>query len=399
MTRASLRSLGCLTACGLLLASGLASAQLPTPQPVPRPAPAAAAPVPAAPTLSALSYILVDHRNGQVLAERDADRRVEPASITKVMAEYVFYRELAAGNLALDDMVTISERAWRTPGSRMFVEVNSQVSVKDLLMGIIVQSGNDATVALAEHVAGSEEVFTTMMNEHAQRLGMLNSNFRNATGLPDEDHYTTARDIAILARALIDEFPEYYAWHSVREFTWNGITQHNRNTLLARDPSVDGIKTGHTSSAGFCLLSSAQRGDMRLIAAVFGTASERIRADESQALFNWGFRFFETHRLYAAGQEVARPELWRGLANEVALGVGADVWVTIPRGSYERLSAEMDLPARLLAPIARGETVGQVRIMLGDQLLAQTPLLALEEAPLGGLWKRTADRILLWIKD
>ncbi len=378
-----------LLVCALLTGAAI-NAQTPAP---------AATPVPGAPSLSATSYILLDHRNGQSLAEHNSDMRVEPASITKVMSEYVFFHELANGNLTLDEMVTISENAWRTEGSRMFIEVNTQVSVQDLLMGVIVQSGNDAVVALAEHVAGSEEVFAAMMNDHAQRLGMNGSNFRNGTGLPDPDHYTTARDVAILARALISQYPEFYAWHSIREFTWNGIRQHNRNSLLWRDPTVDGIKTGHTSSAGYCLLSSALRGDMRLIAAVMGTASEKVRADESQALFNYGFRFFETHKLYESGQELTRPELWRGLENEAVLGVDEDIWITIPRGSYERLNAQMDVPLRVLAPLQKGQRMGQVRVTLDDQLLAESPLVVLQDAPEGGLWKRTSDSILLWFKD
>jgi D-alanyl-D-alanine carboxypeptidase (penicillin-binding protein 5/6) len=361
----------------------------------PKPAPA---PIPSPPTLTAKSYLLEDYTTGQVLAEREADAPVEPASITKVMAAYVLFHELEAGRITLEDRVRVSENAWRQGlgGSRMFLNAGSRVTVKELLLGMIVQSGNDATIALAEHVAGSEESFVALMNQHSARLGMHGSNWTNSPGLPDPQHYTTARDLAKLARAVITEFPQYYAWYSVREYTHNGIRQYNRNTLLTRDETVDGMKTGHTQSAGYCLLSSAKRGDMRLIAVLMGSASERARADQSQALLNWGFRFFEPHRLYAAGQRLHEIELWKGSVDRLALGVESDVHVLVPRGQYDRLEASMELPKRVYAPIDKGQRLGQVRVRLGDRLLAERPLVALEAVEQGSMWKRFGDAAVLW---
>ena len=391
----------------LLLLSGTIAAQTPTPAPAQLPQPALPTPKPAPvvipdpPVLPVKSAILIEQSTGQVIADQGADDRVEPASITKVMAAYVLFQELRAGRLKLDDKVRISENAWKRGlgGSRMFINANSEVPAKDLLLGMIVQSGNDATIALAEHMAGSEDAFVQQMNAYAQRIGMKNSHFTNAPGLPDPEHYSTARDLALLSRTIIAEFPEYYAWYSTPEYTFNGIRQYNRNALLRRDESVDGIKTGHTESAGFCLASSAKRGDMRLIAIVMGSKSEESRAQESQALLNYGFRFFETHKLYGKEQTLAQPKVWKGEVESVALGVAEDVLVVIPRGKYEQLQARMDLPSLLIAPVEAGQRVGNVRVMLDGKLLVERPLVAIAGAPEGGLWTRMVDGFWLWFED
>lgn len=354
-------------------------------------------PVPAPPTVDAISYILVDFHSDAALVEHDPDEPVEPASITKLMTSYVVFNELAAGNLSLDDEVLISENAWRTQGSRMFVEVGTRVRVEDLLKGVIIQSGNDASVALAEQVAGSEEVFTAMMNEHARRLGMDGTNYRNTTGLPDPDQYTTARDITRLARAIIGEFPDFYAWYSEREFTYNDIRQHNRNRLLWRDPSVDGLKTGHTSTAGYCLVTSASRDGMRLISVVMGTESENARVAASQALLNYGFRFFETFQLYPAGEELTRTRIWKGRSNDALLGIEEPLYATIPRGRFDDLEAVMDIPRTLSAPLAAGEPVGRLVVRLDDAEVVSVPLIALEEVSAAGWLGRAADGFRLWL--
>ncbi len=371
-------------------------------QTVPRPdVPTASPVVPAAPVLPVKSAILVDAETGQVLVEQDADARVEPASITKVLAAYVLFHELRANRLKLDDPVRISENAFNRGigGSRMFVNANSDVSAKDLLLGMIVQSGNDATIALAEHVAGTEQAFADLMNQYARKIGMSGSNFTNAPGLPEPEHYTTARDIALLSQQVIAEFPEYYAWYSTPEFTFNGIQQYNRNALLRRDDSVDGIKTGHTNSAGYCLASSAKRGDMRLIAVVMGSKSEATRAQESQALLNYGFRFFEAHTLYKAGEELAKPKLWKGQSPELALGLATDARIVIPRGKYASLKAQMDVPSLLIAPVSKGDAVGKVSVSLDGELILERPLVALSEGTEGGMWTRMVDGFWLWFED
>lgn len=352
--------------------------------------------VPSAPEIGATSYVLVDFHSGNTIAEKQPDLRVEPASITKLMTSYVVFRELAEGQLSLGDMVLISEKAWRTGGSRMFVEVNTEVSVEDLLMGVIVQSGNDASVALAEHVAGSEEVFAQMMNAEAARLGMDDSNYQNATGLPAPEHYTTAHDVAILARALIDEFPEYYRWYAQHEFTYNDITQQNRNLLLYRDPTVDGLKTGHTNAAGYCLATSAIRDGMRLISVVMGTESESARASASQALLNYGFRFFETFKLYSAGDVLSTTPVWKGELEEMRLGVAGDVFVTVPRGSQGSLSAEVLVPSKPIAPFQKGQQFGTLEISFDGEARLQRPLIVQDEVPRAGWWGRTTDGIGLW---
>lgn len=355
-------------------------------------------PVPSPPTVDAQSYLVIDFNSGHEIASHEADTRMEPASLTKLMTAYVVFSEMRAGRVSLEDEALISENAWRTGGSRMFVDVNTRVRIEDLLRGVIVQSGNDASVALAEHVAGTEDAFAGLMNAHAARLGMNGSNFTNSTGWPDEQLYTTARDIAVLSRALITEFPQYYHWYSEREFTWNNIRQNNRNNLLWRDSTVDGLKTGHTESAGYCLVTSALRNDMRLISVVLGTRSERSRADISQALLNYGFRFFETHRLYAAGTELARAQVWKGALEEVPVGIAQDLWITIPRGRYRDLDAVLDMESQLLAPVEAGDELGRVRVALDGAGIADLPLEALTPVAEGGIWRRVVDSVRLWFE-
>jgi D-alanyl-D-alanine carboxypeptidase (penicillin-binding protein 5/6) len=354
-------------------------------------------PKPSAPTVAAKAHILIDYDSGRVLAEENADERLPPASITKLMTSYVVSHELHAGNIGLDDEVLISEKAWRMIGSRSFIKVNTKVSVEALLRGMIVQSGNDAAVALAEHIAGSEEVFAQMMNQYAQQLGMYDTNYMNATGLPDPEHYTTARDIATLSAALIRDFPEHYEWYAEKEFTYNDITQHNRNKLLWRDNSVDGLKTGHTEEAGFCLAASAKRGDMRLITVVLGTRSENARAQETQKLLNYGFRFFETHQLYQANATISDTKVWKGAQDQLALGLAKNLTVTVPRGQYDDLAATTNIQQPVIAPIEAGAQLGEVEIRLGDEVIAKQPLVALTAVEKGSWWRRLIDEILLWI--
>lgn len=358
----------------------------------------AATPVPKPPSVSAKGYLVEDFHSGQTIAEKNADQRLEPASITKLMSAYVVFNEIRNGTLSLEDKVRISKKAWRTEGSRMFVEVNTQVSVARLIKGMIIQSGNDATVALAEQVAGTEEGFASLMNHYAQQLGMTNSHFVNSTGLPNKDHYTTARDIARIARALIKEFPEYYKLYSQRSFTYNNITQYNRNKLLWRDESVDGLKTGHTDSAGYCLVTSAERKGMRLISIVLGTKSEEARADISQALLNYGFRFFETHKLYDSGTKLTSTRVWKGAVESVDLGLADTLYVTIPHGEYKHLDASMQLQEQIIAPVTKGQALGRVVIRLGDKLVTEKDLTALNAVPEGSFWQRIVDEALLYFE-
>ena len=355
-------------------------------------------PVPAAPEIAARGHILMDFHSGEVLTEQNADAAMDPASITKLMTAYAVFHELAKGKMSLDDQVLVSERAWRTQGSRTFIDVGSSVRLEDLVRGMIVQSGNDASVALAEHTAGTEEAFADLMNAYAQRLGMTGTSFRNATGLPSEDHYSTARDIALLASALIREFPDYYQYYSEREFTYNKITQRNRNALLWQDPTVDGLKTGMTDAAGYCLVTSASRDDMRLVSVVLGTSGPKVRAQASLSLLNWGFRFYETHRLYAAGQPVTTARVWKGSLELAKLGLEQDLWITLPRGRYEQLQAAMELESPLLAPLEPGRSVGQLRLSLEDRMLAERSLHPLAPVPAGGLWRQAMDSVLLWLE-
>jgi D-alanyl-D-alanine carboxypeptidase (penicillin-binding protein 5/6) len=349
---------------------------------------------PAAPSVAASSYFLMDFNSGRVLAEKEADKRVAPASLTKIMTVYVVFRELKAGHMTLDEKVTISQNAWETGGSKMFVEVNKQVSVEDLLQGVIIQSGNDASVALAEHVAGSEQTFATMMNEQAARLGMANSHFENSMGLPTPNHYSSARDLALLAQALIKEFPDYYRWDSQKEFTYNNITQQNRNQLLWRDPSVDGVKTGFTDDAGYCMVASAKREDMRLISVVMGTASPNARSNESQSLLNYGFRFFETHRLYEAKTPLTEARVRKGVTSKVQVGVAEDIYVTAPRKHFSELKAETQVDKAILAPLNKGDTVGSLNISLAGETILNKPLVAMDSVAEGGIFRRLYDAAL-----
>jgi len=355
-------------------------------------------PTPAPPIIGAKSYLVIDSRTGHELAALSPDAGLAPASLTKLMTTYVVFSALQQGQIRLDDEVTISEKAWRTEGSRMFIEVGTRVSIQDLLLGMIVQSGNDASVALAEHIAGTEAVFAELMNQNAAALGMHSSHFRNATGLPAEGHTTTARDLTTLARAIIENFPDYYLWHAVKEFTYNDIKQNNRNSLLWRDDSVDGLKTGHTDDAGYCLVASAKRDDMRVISVVLGTSSTKARTDGSQALLNYGFRFFETRLLFSAGDEVATARIWKSEKEISRLGVLDDLYITVRRGAYDQLDSTLDIPAILEAPISAGQTVAELKIRLGDEELLTAPLRALDDNPMGSLWQRARDSVSLWFE-
>ena len=355
---------------------------------------AAISPVPSPPQLAAKSFLLIDADSGRILAEKDIDKKVEPASITKLMTAYVVYKELESGRLSIDEEVTISKKAWQMKGSKMFVEVGKKVKVKDLLRGMVIQSGNDATVALAEHIAGSESVFADYMNQYAQSLGMMDTHFENATGWPDKDHLTSARDIAALAKAVIAEFPQYYTLYSEKEYTYNNIRQYNRNKLLWRDNSVDGVKTGHTESAGYCLVSSAKRDDMRLISVVLGTRSEKARADISQSLLSYGFRFYESNKLYAAGEGLNQTRIWKGASDVLNLGLTEDLHVTIPRGQYKNLDAVMDVDQDIEAPVSKGQKLGSVKVMLNGEEIISKPLVALQAVDEGSLWQRTRDQII-----
>ena len=363
-----------------------------------RVADAQSTPVPSPPVIGAKSFLVIDATTGASLAELEPDLRLPPASLTKLMTAYVIFDALQAGQVKLEDMVTVSEKAWRMGGSRMFIEVGDKVSVENLLLGMIVQSGNDASIALAEHVAGSEAVFAEMMNQASINLGMTSSHWVNATGWPAENHYTTARDLTTLTRALIGQFPEYYRWYSVREFTWNEIRQENRNKLLWRDKSVDGVKTGMKDDAGYCLVSSAKRDGMRVISAVMGTASSDSRNSGSQALINYVFRFYETRLLYKGGEAITSARVWKSANEESTLGVADDLYITVPRGSYEALESTLDMPASLTAPIAGGQPLGELVVELNGTELLREPVRALEDNPDGSIWQQVRDSVELWFE-
>ena len=352
---------------------------------------------PAPPKLNFKSYYLVDFTTDRVLASTGAEEQLAPASLTKLMTAYVVFGALKSGRVRLDDRAHVSEKAWRQGGTRMFIEVNSDVGIEDLLRGLLIQSGNDAAVALAEHTAGSVEAFVTEMNAAAKTLGMQNSMFRNPHGLPARGHYTTAHDLAILAKAIIGEFPDFYSLYAEREFSYNGIAQHNRNALLWRDPSVDGMKTGYTEGAGYCIVTSASRDGMRLIAVVLGAPSARLRNDGAQKLLEYGFANFETHKLYSAGQELDNARVWGGELEFAGLGLTEDIYVTIPRGAYTKLAASMDVMAELAAPLVRGTAVGEVKVSYNGDELVKTPLVVLTSVMDGGVWARMRDELhLLW---
>nr|WP_323752660.1 D-alanyl-D-alanine carboxypeptidase family protein [Marinobacter sp.] len=352
--------------------------------------------IPSAPKIAGSSWVLLDPLSGRVIMEHNSNERLPPASLTKMMTAYIVERELDEGRISMEDSVPISVNAWRTEGSRTFLREGTSATVHNLLKGVIIQSGNDASVALAEFIAGSEEAFVDIMNQQAQLLGMNNTHFRNATGLPAQDHFSTAYDLALLARAIIQDYPENYPIYAEKHFTYNNIRQPNRNALLWRDDSVDGLKTGHTEEAGYCLVASAKRGETRLIASVMGTSSSAARAQEVQKMLNYGFRYYETERLFRAGQELMAADVWGGVADEVSVGMAEDVYVTIPRGSRGKLESTVDLDSVIKAPIKMGQELGQVRVVLDGETVVEQPVLALTEIEQGGLFKRLWDSIKLF---
>jgi D-alanyl-D-alanine carboxypeptidase (penicillin-binding protein 5/6) len=357
----------------------------------------AALPTPPAPQIAARAWLLIDANSGQSLAEKNADARVEPASLTKLMTAYLVFGAIKEKRLSLNQTLPVSEKAWKTEGSRTFLKVNSQVKVEDLIKGMIVQSGNDACITLAEGVAGSEEAFVAMMNQQAQHLGMTGTHFVNVTGLPDARHYSTARDLATLATALIRTYPQEYKYYSIKEFAYNGITQPNRNRLLWLDPNVDGLKTGHTDSAGFCLIASARRDNRRLLSVVLGTASDNARATESQKLLNYGLQFSETVKLYSANQPVTTLRIYKGTSSSLAAGFASDFYVTVPRGASQRIQAQIITKQPMLAPIARGQGVGTLRLTLDGKPVGDFTLTALSNIGVSGLIRRGWDSLMLMI--
>jgi len=357
---------------------------------------AAEPPVPPPPQLKATSWVLVEQSSGQTLAGHRENEAIEPASITKLMTAYAVFHALKDGKFKLDTEVPISERAWRSEGSRTYLDLNSRVPVEVLIQGMIVQSGNDATIALAEAIAGTEDTFAALMNQYAERLGMAASHFQNSTGLPGDNHKMSTSDMARLSRAIIREFPEYYRWYSQREFTWNNIRQPNRNGLLARDPSVDGVKTGMTEAAGYCLVSSAKRDGMRLIAVVAGTDSMKAREDASLALLNYGFNFYETRALKKAGAELAVQRVYRARGGRAAVGLARDLLVTLPRGQAERAEFTVELAPRVFAPLSKSDRVGVLRALVDGKVVAEAPIQPLADVPRGNIFRRIWDTILSW---
>ena len=357
----------------------------------------AAAPQP--PSIVGRSWMLADLSSGQVLVAQKSDERVEPASLTKLMTAYVVFQALRDKKVSPDQQVNVSERAWRAPGSRMFIQPRRPVSVDELIRGMVVQSGNDACIALAEAVAGNEEVFVQMMNREAARLGMKGTRFMNSTGLPDPQHYTTANDLYVLTTALISEYPKEYAqYYSQKEFRYNNITQPNRNRLLWLDPSVDGVKTGHTEAAGYCLIASSNRGGRRLVSVLLGSTSESTRAQESQKLLNWGFQFFDSVKLHPANQSVKAIEVWKGAGDEVKAGFKSDIVITVPKGEAEKLKAELLTQQPLVAPVTQGQRVGTLRVSHDGKPIGEYPLVALEGVAVAGMFGRAWDTLRLWLK-
>ncbi len=352
--------------------------------------------IPAPPQLAATAYILIDADTQRVLVEKNADKLIPPASMSKMMTSYIVSSEIERGAISPDDLVNISVKAWKKGGSKMFVREGTQVTVKDLLRGVIIQSGNDASIALAEHIAGSEQAFADVMNQQAQLLGMDNTTFKNATGWPEEGHISTVRDLAILGRALIKDFPEHYALYSEKYFSYNGINQPNRNRLLFTDKSVDGIKTGHTEEAGYGLAASSEREGMRLVSVITGTRSQSARASESQKLLAYGFRFYHTHKLYSQGDVVNNAKVWKGQLDKVDLGLSKDVFLTIPRGSEKALVATVNVDPVIEAPIQQGQELGNVIVTLNDEELVNIPVVALTAVEEAGFFSRTADGITLF---
>jgi serine-type D-Ala-D-Ala carboxypeptidase (penicillin-binding protein 5/6) len=357
---------------------------------------AADTPIPTAPSVDAKSYIVVDYRTDKILAAQDAVARMEPASLTKLMTAYIVFQELAAGKLKLDEPVVVSEHAWRSEGSRTFIELGKPVSVEFLVLGMIVQSGNDATIALAERIAGTEETFSQLMNSNAKRLGMVGTHFENSSGLPSPNHYTTARDMSLLAIALIRDFPQYYKYFSVREFEYNGIKQQNRNGLLDKDSTVDGLKTGHTDSAGYCLVTSSVRDGMRLISVVLGSTSMKARENASAALLNYSFTFYDTKLVVKGGAALASTKVWKAAASPINVGITDDLYITLPRSQSGDIKTAVDVTPRLIAPLGRDAVVGQLRVLAGNQTLTTMPVHPLADVAAGGWWRRLIDTIRLW---
>jgi len=387
----------------LLAGWSLQAGALPAPGPQPQTPPDSAAlgettPVPTPPQVQAGAYVLMDYASGQIIAASNADMRMAPASLTKLMTSYVVFHALRAGTLKLDDPVTISEHAWRAEGSRTFLKVGSQVPAQVLIKGMIVQSGNDATIALAERIGGTESAFVQLMNQAARQLGMSHTHFEDSTGLPSPAHYSTARDLAILARALVRDYPQYYGYFSLREFVWNHIRQENRNGLLGRDPSVDGLKTGHTDAAGYCLVSSAKRGNMRLISVVLGSPSVKAREDSSAALLNYGFTFYESISVERAGATVLRPRIYKAAAQYYPVGPARDVTLVIPREEAGSIQTSANIDGVLVAPLSTHTAVGQLQIVIGGRPVESVPLYPIEQVPQGGLWTRLTDGVRLWFQ-
>jgi D-alanyl-D-alanine carboxypeptidase (penicillin-binding protein 5/6) len=368
----------------------------PAAAPLAAPAATSAVAIPTAPQVDARAYVVVDYRTDKILAAQEATTRMEPASLTKLMTAYIVFQELAAGKLKLDEQVNVSEHAWRSEGSRTFIELGKPVSVQDLILGMIVQSGNDATIALAERIGGTEETFAQLMNSNAQRLGMSGTHFENSSGLPSAQHYTTAQDLSLLASAIIREYPQYYKWFSVREFEHNGIKQQNRNGLLDKDPTVDGLKTGHTDSAGFCLVTSSLRDGMRLVSVVMGSTSMKARENASAALLNYGFTFYSTKLVVKGGTVLASARVWKGENPAVDLGIKDDLYMTVARGEADGIKTATDVQPRLIAPLSADQTLGTLRIFSGNHQLATMPLHPLKPVAAGGWWRRLIDTIRLW---
>lgn len=355
--------------------------------------------IPAAPSLSSKAYLLIDHNSDKILAEKNIHEKIEPASLTKIMTMYVIDHEIKNGNLHLNDEIQISNKAWRAQGSRMFLEVGKKVPVAELIKGIIIQSGNDACIAMAEHIAGSESAFADLMNGYAKMLGMNNTNFVNATGLPDENHYTTAYDLALLTKAVIRDFPEEYNIYSQKSFTFNNIEQFNRNRLLWRNNVVDGVKTGFTDNAGYCLVASGKRGDMRLTTIILGSQNDDVRINEANKLLIWGFRFFETHLVHNATQSLQNARIWMGDAKQLSLGLPQDLYVTIPHGQFNKLDITMNIPKVIKAPLQQGSRIGTYKVALQDQVIIEQPIIALDTVKTGGIWNRLKDTAILNIQS
>ncbi|MCL7745254.1 D-alanyl-D-alanine carboxypeptidase [Guyparkeria hydrothermalis] len=359
----------------------------------------AALPTPGAPDLSARSYVLLDYATDQVIVERDADRPVPPASITKLMTAYLVFQAIKSGDISLDDNVTVSEKAWRMGGSRMFIEVGNKVTVEQLLQGMIVQSGNDAATALAEYVGGNESSFVAQMNATAERLGMDETRFKNPTGWPAEGHVMSARDIATLLSKLIHEFPELYKVFRQKSYTFNGIKQYNREKLLFRNEWVDGGKTGHTEAAGYCLATSGARDGMRLVAVVLGTESDEARNNQAEALLNYGFRFFETVDVRDGGETLATPRVYKGETEQVPVGLRQDLSVLVPKSRRDELAVSLQLDPSLVAPVSQGDALGKLMVRLGDETIAERPVVALADNPEGGIVKQVTDSFWLWWEE